>query len=41
MKLSGTVSRVKDYGFFVSFDDSKLSALCHVSEVTADYIKVF
>ena len=40
MKLSGKVTRVKDYGCFVSFDDSKLSAMCHVSEVTDKFVKV-
>ena len=40
MKLSGKVTRVKDYGCFVAFDDSKLSGMCHVSEITTEFVKV-
>jgi predicted RNA-binding protein with RPS1 domain len=40
MKLSGKVTRVMDYGCFVAFDNSKISALCHVSEITTEFVKV-
>lgn len=32
-KLSGTIRRVEEYGLFIQIDNSKLSGLCHKSEV--------
>ena len=38
-KLSGSVKRVQTYGVFVALDNSKLSGLVHISEVSEDFIK--
>ena len=32
--VHGHVRRVDDYGLFIEIDDSKLSGLCHKSEVS-------
>lgn len=32
-KLDGRIKAVKDYGLFIEIDGTKLSGLCHVSEV--------
>lgn len=32
-KVNGTVKRVTDFGIFVTIENSKLSGLCHKSEV--------
>jgi rRNA biogenesis protein RRP5 len=32
-KIRGFVKKVEDYGLFIQLDDSKLSGLCHKSEV--------
>lgn len=33
MKITGSVKKVEDYGLFINIDNSRLSALCHKSEV--------
>ena len=38
-KLSGSVKRIQTYGVFVAIDNSKLSGLVHISEVSEDFIK--
>jgi len=44
-KVDGTVKKVEDYGLFIQIEGSKLSGLCHKSQVrycslfvVADYI---
>jgi len=32
-KIEGRVKRVAEYGLFIEINDSKLSGLCHKSEV--------
>jgi rRNA biogenesis protein RRP5 len=32
-KVDGIVKRIEDYGLFIQIEDSKLSGLCHKSEV--------
>lgn len=32
-KIDGVVKRVEDYGLFIQIDGSKLSGLCHKSQV--------
>ena len=32
-KVDGVVKRVEDYGIFIQIDGSKISGLCHKSEV--------
>lgn len=32
-KVEGTVKRIEDYGLFIQINGSKLSGLCHKSEV--------
>lgn len=32
-KISGSVKKVEDYGLFINIDNSRLSGLCHKSEV--------
>lgn len=37
-KVGGRVKRVEDYGLFVEIKDSKITGLCHKSEV---YLQIF
>ena len=39
MILRGTVKKVEDFGVFVNIDESELSGLCHLSEVSEQYVK--
>lgn len=32
-KLDGVVKKIEDYGLFIQIDGSKLSGLCHKSQV--------
>jgi rRNA biogenesis protein RRP5 len=32
-KVQGRVKKVEEYGIFIQIDDSKVSGLCHKSEV--------
>jgi rRNA biogenesis protein RRP5 len=32
-KIDGVVTRIEDYGLFIQIDGSKLSGLCHKSQV--------
>jgi rRNA biogenesis protein RRP5 len=34
-KVDGRVKKIEDYGLFVEIADSKLSGLCHKSEVSS------
>ena len=36
MHVKGTIASIKAYGVFVKIEDSRLSGLCHVSEMTND-----
>ncbi len=36
-KVDGIIKRIEDYGLFVQIDNSKLSGLCHKSEVSLFY----
>lgn len=33
-KIKGRVKKIEDYGIFIQISDSKLSGLCHKTEVT-------
>lgn len=36
-KIEGKIKKVEDYGLFISIEGSKLSGLCHKSEVMSHY----
>ena len=38
--VHGHVKKVEDYGLFIELDDSKVSGLCHKSEVSHYQIRV-
>lgn len=37
-KVNGVVKRVEDYGIFIQIDGSKISGLCHKSEVFTIFV---
>eukprot|EP00658_Telonema_sp_P-2_P005377 TRINITY_DN12009_c0_g1_i7.p1 TRINITY_DN12009_c0_g1~~TRINITY_DN12009_c0_g1_i7.p1 ORF type:complete len:1771 (-),score=448.79 TRINITY_DN12009_c0_g1_i7:212-5524(-) len=39
MLLRGSVKKVQDFGVFVNIDESNLSGLCHMSEVSEKFVK--
>lgn len=42
-RVDGIIRKVEDYGVFVQIKDTKVSGLCHKSEVCAGYddLKIF
>ena len=36
-KVNGVVKKIEDYGLFIQIDGSKLSGLCHKSQVSENF----
>jgi rRNA biogenesis protein RRP5 len=36
-KVDGEIKRIEDYGLFIQIQNSKLTGLCHKSQVRHDY----
>jgi rRNA biogenesis protein RRP5 len=37
-KIDGVIKRIEEYGLFIQINDSKLSGLCHKSQVCAAHL---